>query len=153
MLHSKVLHCGSMSSVFPKIRRGEVDYRYLTSNTSWNQFMLIAYTIETKRANPEKRICPYWKNDITRFFTDLKRVFYSSTHKVSSGCDIVLWYHKKIRPLIFGFYCRYHHTSKFLIPQESMLLSSIFRFTLRIIEFWKQKEIYNIDRSQNFSSC
>jgi hypothetical protein len=29
------------------------------------------------------------------------------THKISSGCDIVLWYHKKIRLLILACYCRY----------------------------------------------
>ena len=52
--------------------------------TQWNGFALI-------------------KNDITNFESASKIKIYSRTHKVSSGCDIVLWYHRKIRPLITCF--------------------------------------------------
>jgi hypothetical protein len=48
------------------------------------------------------------EDDITTIVRYQKPVVYSRTHKVSSGCDIVLRYHKKIRPLIVLFYCRYH---------------------------------------------
>jgi len=33
---------------------------------------------------------------------------HSRNHKVSSCCDMVLRYHKKIRPLIAFFHCSYH---------------------------------------------
>jgi len=50
---------------------------------------------------------PLRKNDIPNIL-DLKYLhFHSRTHKISSGCDIVLWYHKKIRPLILGRNCSY----------------------------------------------
>ena len=54
-------HCGINCWEELMKRRDVVDCRYLTSITSWNQFMLIAYTIKIKRANPAKRICLYWK--------------------------------------------------------------------------------------------
>ena len=38
-------HCGVNYWKELMVRRGMVDYRYLTSNTSWNQFLFITYII------------------------------------------------------------------------------------------------------------
>ena len=43
---------------------------------------------------------------------------YSRNQKVGSGCDIVLWYHRKIGSLIVGSYCRY------LVPIEDLVSQS-----------------------------
>jgi hypothetical protein len=38
---------------------------------------------------------PFFENDITTSEPNSKLKINSRTQKVSSGCDIVLWYHKK----------------------------------------------------------
>jgi hypothetical protein len=67
---------------------------------------------------------PLQKNDITTFELALKYGIHSRNQKVGSGCDIILWYHRKIRSLIALFHCRYHrfgnyvfyYTTKFIGP-------------------------------------
>ena len=55
---------------------------YLTISTTRSQFMLITYTIKTKRANPVEWICPYWKDDVTRI---LKPWYYRMQYAVNTG--------------------------------------------------------------------
>ena len=54
---------------------------------------------------------PFLKNDITNNLGLQKPVVNCSTHKFSSGCDIVLCYLRKFRGLILGRYCRYHRSA------------------------------------------
>jgi hypothetical protein len=61
-----------------------------------------------QKGKPLKKDLPLLKNDITGSELVLKLKIYSRNQKVGSGCDIVLWYHRKIRSLIVGSYCRYH---------------------------------------------
>jgi len=55
---------------------------------------------------PEKGFALF-KNDITIFLKLCRALIHSRNQKVGSGCDIVLWYHRKIRSLIALFHCRY----------------------------------------------
>ncbi len=72
--------------------------------------MLITYIVFLtklqKKQTPENGF-PLLKNDITGYLRPQKPVVYSRNQKVGSGCDIVLWYHKKIRRLISVSNCSY----------------------------------------------
>ena len=65
----------------------------------------ISYFLQ--KGKPQREDLPLLENDITNKLGPQKLAIHSRTHKVSSGCDIVLRYHRKINCLILGRYCRY----------------------------------------------
>ena len=69
----------------------------------------ISYFLQKcKKGKPDEMDLPLMENDITTFELASGIANNSSNLQLSSGCDIVLWYHRKIRLLIFAGYCRYH---------------------------------------------
>jgi len=85
------------------------------------QFPLhISYFLQKcKKGKPSKKNLPYLKTISQPIETLPKLRTHSRNHKVSSCCDMVLRYHKKIRPLIAFFHCRYLRS----IKRSSLLLT------------------------------
>jgi hypothetical protein len=50
----------------------------------------------------------------------LELQIHSRNQKVGSGCDIILWYLRKIRSLIALFHCRYHQAYPFNNPYRDV---------------------------------
>jgi hypothetical protein len=92
-----------------------------------------------KNGKPSEKSLPLLKNDITGSEPISKLGIHSRTHKVSSGCDIVLRYHKKIRPLIVLFYCRYHRFGNY-----------VFCYTTKFIGPWCLRDMAELS-SSNFN--
>jgi len=67
-------------------------------------------------------------SQILKRFSGLQ--IHCSTHKFGSGCDIILWYHRKIRLLISVGYCSYHHSESFINPYCILEFSEAVEFAI-----------------------
>ena len=89
--------------------------KHKSNNLNFKYIYRISYKI-AKKANPQKKICPIEKTISQQFFIDMILVFYSRNQKVGSGCDIVLWYHRKIMPRIYYIIGIYYHCVLWHLP-------------------------------------